>query len=131
MLDFDMRYSPKYGLIQNGSCIKRIPHSYNSILGTTRALQILFAKRFHHEVHEVPRREKKEKEKGNFRFLICLKERGLATIPKEQGPRKVTRADKQTRSSRKDKKVKEAVANFQAWFCEARKQGDVSPGALI
>jgi hypothetical protein len=36
MLDFDMRYSPKYGLIQNGSCIKRIPHSYNSILGTKR-----------------------------------------------------------------------------------------------
>jgi hypothetical protein len=32
MLDFDMRYSPKYGLIQNGSCIKRIPHSYYSIL---------------------------------------------------------------------------------------------------
>jgi hypothetical protein len=34
MLDFAMRYSPKYGLTQIGSCIKRIPHSYSSILGT-------------------------------------------------------------------------------------------------
>jgi hypothetical protein len=36
MLDFDMRYSPKYGLTQNWFMYQENTSSYSSILGTIK-----------------------------------------------------------------------------------------------